>query len=299
MADINSNLPTCVKNEDAHPQRHIIGWLILRVCISAVLLASATSKLYSGSDLYSGDQSFIRLNPVLFAVLILIEYGLAILLLFNILPTITLPVASLFFSLPTAISAWLVASGAHSCPCFGHLSPPPWIILGLDLFILLCLIRWSPIHNTYSPPILFGIVKLVEVVAVFVGFGIEARYLGSSARLEGLLEGAFPSLVEVQPKSISLQLSPDEARQVEFQISNHSSTTCSVVGGTLGCSPDVCIDNVSLPVDVPPGATRSAIVSVGHVKSPGSFSREFVLYTSSSDRPRIGVRINIEVPKPR
>ena len=53
-----------------------------------------------------------------------------------------------------------------------------------------------------------------------------------SIRLEGLRDGTFPSLIEVQPKTVNLLLSPDEVRQVEFQISNHSPTNCSVVGGT-------------------------------------------------------------------
>jgi len=277
----------------------------MRVCISVVLLLSATSKVYSGPDIYSDASSFLRLNPVLFAVLIPFEYVLAILLLLNVLPKITLPVASLFFSLLTAISAWLVASGAHSCPCFGYLSPPPWVVLGLDLLMLLALslVRVRPIHaalpGSTRLAMISGIVRLVGLVVFLVGFGIEARYLGSSIRLEGLLEGVFPGPIEVRPRTISLLLSPDEVRRVELQISNHSPTNCSIVGGTLGCFPEFCIENVSLPVDVPPGATKSVFVSVGHQKPPGSFSKEFLLYTSSIDQPRIRVRINIEVSEPR
>ena len=111
--------------------------------------------------------------------------------------------------------------------------------------------------------------------------------------------GSRGAELEVQPKTVSLLLAPDEERQVEIQISNHSPTSCSVVGGTFGCSREFYIGNVSLPVDVPPGATTSAILSVGHQKTPGSFSSEFVFYTSSSDQPTISVTVKIEVSKPR
>lgn len=302
MNSIYSHLQSRVKNEGAQPRRHNISWLIIRVCISAVLLTSASLKLYSGTSIYSSDNSFLRLDPVLFAVLIAFEYAIASFLLFNILPTITLPVTSLFISLLTAISAWLVASGAHSCPCFGYLMPPPWIVLGLDLLMLLSLIRIRPIYailtGAYRTPIISGIVQLVGLAVLLLGIGVETRYLGTSIGLEGWLQGAFPGPIEVQPKTISLLLSPNEMRQVEFQISNHSSSAFSVVGCTRTCSP-FCIENVSLPVDVPPRTTKSAIISVGKQVSPGSYSRELVFYNSSKDQPRISVRINLEVSKPQ
>ena len=305
MADINLNLPTGVKNEEAHPRRQTTILALARVCISLVLLASATLKLYSGPSIYSDAHAFIKLNPILFTSIIIFEYVISIALIFNIRPMIILPTTSLLISLLTAISAWLVASGAHSCPCFGYLAPPPWIVLGLDLLMLLSLIQIRPLYTAQSGssrfpvPVISGIVQFIGLVVLLVGLGIEARYISTSIHLDGLLEGIFPGPIDVQPRTISVLLPPDGTRQVEFQISNHSPTACSVVGGTFGCAPDICIDNISLPVDIPPGTTKSAIISVGRQPSPGAFSKEFVFFTSSNEQPRIGVRINIEVSKPR
>jgi hypothetical protein len=146
---------------------------------------------------------------------------------------------------------------------------------------------------------MLGAIQLLGIIVLIIGVGVETRYLGTYFRLQGLLVDAFPSLIEVRPKTISLLLSPDEERQVEFQFTNRSPTSFSVVGGTIGCAPEFCIKNISLPVNVPPGTAKSVIISIGNQASPGSYSKEFVFYTSSRDQPSISISINIEVAKPR
>lgn len=124
----------------------------IRLLIAGLLLATATLKVLSPAESVTMTVAY-NIPPLLTAMVVQVELGLAALLLFGCWPKRTLLATAVMFAFLGLFSSYREWAGYESCGCFGSFQASPWITAALDVGLLF-LAAWgawrSPAGNQYQ-----------------------------------------------------------------------------------------------------------------------------------------------------
>lgn len=137
-----------VADNSAHvPRRRVT---ILRVAVALLLLTSAAFKVHAiFTEPYFADS--ILGSPVWMVGLVECEILLGLWLLSGVALRAAWLTALVAFAGFACVNIYLLATGATTCGCFGTVETHPWVILGLDIVVLICL---SIFHSSLRAKVL-------------------------------------------------------------------------------------------------------------------------------------------------
>ncbi len=167
--------------------------------------------------------------------------------------------------------------------------------LDAGVVVACCLVRpparrasdWSA--TDFAVPAGMGLALLA--VAYFAGVWAYGSLGVAVARLRGEVVIADPSAVDFGGAARG------EVRERQVMVWNFSPAPVRVVGGTADCA---CTTLADLPVTVPPGEGRPAIVRLRYVGTPGVFAHAAELMVAddggATRKLRLTLRGRVEAP---
>lgn len=203
--------------------------------------------------------------------------GLA--LIAGLAPKIARGSAILMFGSFAAYSLIQAVTGVKSCGCLGVLALDPWIVVLFDLAAVAALVLVRPsrrveaaLGDRFSVQGL-GAMPLVASVILFIGFGASVTAFGSPIAAFAWLQG---NRLTVEPTVMDLgEVEAGPQRTVSFRVTNHGERPVTLVGGTSTCN---CTATEGLPIDIPPGGSRSVPVKVSFTGRGGTYKQTVTWY---------------------
>lgn len=221
------------------------------------------------------------------------EIVLGIWLWSGVRPILSWLVALVTFSGFATVSAHLAWIGQSSCGCFGAVRVNPLLALSLDGAILLALFLGRPdltaLRNNPRQVILNGAPAILAAVAGMIAIFIAL--LGAAHVAFGSLPEAMAYFREerlsIEPRLVTVgEAHSGEARQLTVEIANRTSKAVRIIGARRDCS---CrVDD--LPLQIPPGASRSLSLTVNVAGQEGIFTRSAVLLVDDDGLKELSLR---------
>lgn len=184
--------------------------------------------------------------------------------------------ASLFVGF-AIYGAYLLTIGRPSCTCFGALSGGVWQSLFIDAacvallassLVLVPACSWT---NTFGRPALRLSLQTLGIGAIAAGVLVAADSLPIVARWRG-------EAVRIHVSSLKdVKAQVGEERVVNMKVTNKWREPVRLVGGTFGCT---CNGTRDIPMDIPPGETRTLRLVVAPLRTPGRFNIPIALFTN-------------------
>lgn len=252
-----------------------MSWRIFSSMIAVLLMITAFLK---AKVLMSDPYQNVIFAPWIQALAISFEFGLAFWLLSGWQANMAKRVTTITFSVLALVSLYLVWIGQTSCGCLGEIKVSPWWSFGLDVAIAISTLFFRPQENLFSSRDLGQIGIGSSVIVGLVGVGLFTLSSNPSvllASVQGRSLVVVPGVVDLGADKVGAK------RNFKVEVKNLSNKVVTVSGGTAGCG---CVATKSLPVTIPPNGTVEVEVVVTFKGTHGVFSRDFVLYSDTSER---------------
>jgi len=211
-------------------------------------------------------------SPRVYAAGIWFEALLGLWLLSGIAPAWSWLCSTGFLSILAYLSARLGFLGQASCGCFGRIVVSPWWALAIDVACLAALFVWRP--RALWAGIRAGLAATgVAAVIVAALLGIQSWRYGSLPATLAHMRGET-NLVRPMVADVGVGRAGDTC-QVHITLTNYGAHLARIVGGTNECA---CVATDDLPIDLPPGQSRSIVVRFTFAGSLGRFQHSYHLF---------------------
>ena len=187
------------------------------------------------------------------------------------------------FAVVSFHSGW---TGEASCGCFGAVPLRPWWAFAGDLLVLTALFVWADrpaIRNgEVAGPVLAFLAHAAIVLAAWTAFA-AVRY-GSTEVAVAALQG---KPLVVGSSLLDLGAVPaDEGATGTVVIHNRSGGLVRLIGGSTDCT---CTLIQDLPLDVPPGESRTVTVGFRAPAGAGNFRHTGTIWTDCQSQQSLPV----------
>lgn len=251
-------------------------WRIFSSLIAVMLMITAFLK---AMGLISDPYQNLIFAPWVQALTVGFEFGLAFWLLSGWRANTARKVTIITFGAFAAISLYLACIGQASCGCLGEVVKiSPWWMFGLDAIIAISALFFNPKEDVFCFRDLGHIGMGSSAIIGLVGVALFTLFDNPNvllASVQGKSLAVVPGVVDLGADQVGTK------KTFKIGVKNLSSKSITVSGGTAGCG---CVATKSLPVTIPPHGTVDIDISVTFKGTPGVFSRDFVLYSDTSER---------------
>ncbi len=193
------------------------------------------------------------------------------------------------------VSGYFGIIGVASCGCFGSVKASPWTAFAVDLAAITLLLLARPrqlpslLTATSRRGVLQGagvasILAVVLATVAMIGYGSIGAAV---ATLRGEKIGLSTSYLQFEDGHVGDSLT------AEINITNYSSQSLRIVGGTSDCS---CTTTRDLPITIPPGESKpvTIVLKVPQTKS-GQLTRKAILWTDNPEQRELQFRVGCRV----
>jgi hypothetical protein len=179
----------------------------------------------------------------------------------------------------TIASLVLAMEDRSSCGCFGEIEVSPWYTFGLDLCLLIGLV-WarSPLEELslkMPRPGAGRFLIATKMALLMIGVPALIAWFVSVAL-------AFPKEeIVLETSTVELTRAPTTGFfEFPMTVLNSSNRPLRIVGGKMGCSPDVVS---GFPIDIPPGQSKPVVFTIATRQSQGRYRRTLWLYCADGN----------------
>jgi hypothetical protein len=293
-----SEAVTKLERDQAVKYRAFTASHVVFVLLGLLLITAGLLKVFGTNSTAYAEYGWLHSESIRNAVVIW-EFILGGLLLFNYYRSIAWYCATLTFFAFLLVSLWLIVLGQANCRCFGAIKTSPWIALSVDVCALSLLFAMRPkltLRSDYvdlTEAIKTYRLALISFFAIFCATSLVAYFIYGSfgsalARLRG------DKLVYEQFIDYGTGTSGVTIEQ-EITVMNYSDEPIKLVGGTSDCS---CVMHLSLPVTINPGQSERILIAIKPQGDSGLFTRKATVYTDSKDIPRLSFTLSVIVTPP-
>jgi hypothetical protein len=187
----------------------------------------------------------------------------------------------LTFLVFAVISLRSARAGWASCGCFGSVLINPWIVFGLDVAVLVCLVVCRPVVSQEGFP-MHRATRIGVLAALFFAavLSILTAVFGSLPQAISRLRG---DEVSATPRTIDLgSQGAGTSVTTEIGLTNLTDRAIRVAGGTSDCR---CVATDDLPFILAPGESRPVAVRLSlPASASGKFVRRAWFWTDAAER---------------
>jgi hypothetical protein len=189
------------------------------------------------------------------------------------------------FAVASFLSGW---AGEASCGCLGSVPLLPWWAFAGDLVVLAALFgladRPAITSRDVLPPLVAFAAHTGLVLVAWTVFA-AVRY-GSTEEAVAVLKG---QRLVVGSSLLDLGDVPADAGVTgTVEIRNRSGTSVRLLGGTTDCT---CTLIQDLPMDIPPGESRTVTVGFRAPAGDGNFRHTGTIWTDSRGQQEVSITV--------